>query len=123
MAENGIPDYEALTVDYRLNQKKLFRDKISPTKKVIYWANEDIDLPVMDEDVIHWWGDQANQNRLSGRKSEVILSNYDLVYLDTGFNNMYGVNYGVYKNWRVMYSFDPVIPNANVIGGTTCMWN
>jgi hexosaminidase len=23
----------------------------------------------------------------------------------------------------VFYSFDPVIHNANVIGGTTCMWN
>ena len=123
MVANNIPDYEGLTVDYRLKQKQQFRDKISATKKVIYWANEDIDLPVMDEDVIHWWGDQANQDRLSGRKSEVILSNYDLVYLDTGFNNMYGVNYGVYKNWRVMYGFNPIIPNTNVIGGTTCMWN
>jgi hypothetical protein len=22
-----------------------------------------------------------------------------------------------------MYTFNPVIPNANVIGGATCMWN
>jgi hypothetical protein len=22
-----------------------------------------------------------------------------------------------------MYTFDPIIPNANVIGGATCMWN
>ena len=78
---------------------------------------------MQDEDVIHWWGDQANQGKLSGRKSQVILSNYDLVYLDTGFNNIYGINYGVYKTWRVMYAFNPAIPDANVIGGTTCMWN
>jgi hypothetical protein len=78
---------------------------------------------VEDEDVIHWWGDQANQSVLSGRKSEVILSNYDLVYLDTGFNNIYGANYGTFKTWRKMYTFDPIIPNANVIGGATCMWN
>ena len=32
----------------------------------------------------------------SGRPNEVILSNYDLTYLDTGFGGRYGGNYGVY---------------------------
>jgi len=72
--------------------------------------------------VLHWWGDQANQNRLSGRKNQVILSNFDVVYLDAGFTNQYGNNYGVYHNWRSFYTFNPVIPNSNVIGGTSCMW-
>jgi hypothetical protein len=51
MQANGIPDYKALSVYYREQQKKLWRT-ISPKKKVIYWANEDIDLPMQDEDVI-----------------------------------------------------------------------
>lgn len=70
-----------------------------------------------DEDLVQWWGTSANQGALSGRKNPVILSNYNQVYLDTGFNNIYGVNYGVYKTWRNMYEFNPKIPNANVIGG------
>lgn len=123
MKRNKIPDYKALEVYYRRMQKRNFREVIGSTKKVIYWVNEDNDLPVMDEDVIHWRGDQVNQNQLSGRKNEVILSSYDLVDLDTGFNDMDGVNNGVYKNWRDMYGFNPIIPNTNVIGGTTCMWN
>lgn len=45
------------------------------------------------------------------------------MYLDLGFNNFYGVNYGVYQNWRLMYGYEPRIPNANVIGGEVCMWN
>lgn len=44
MATNNIPDYFGLSVDFRQRQKKLWRT-ISQ-KKVIYWANEDIDLPV-----------------------------------------------------------------------------
>lgn len=40
MKANNIPTYEALSIDYRQRQKKLFRNSISPKKKVIYWANE-----------------------------------------------------------------------------------
>ena len=123
MKANNIPDYKGLSVDYRKRQKKLWRESISPKKKVIYWANEEIDLPMEDEDVIQWWGTSENQGALSGRKNQVILSNYNEVYLDVGFNNFYGVNYGVYQTWRKMYGYNPKIPNANVIGGETCMWN
>lgn len=77
MKENNISDYKALSIDYRKRQKKLFRNSISPKKTVIYWANEEIDLPMDDEDAIQWWGTSANQNKLSGRKNPVILSNYN----------------------------------------------
>ena len=117
MKENNISDYKGLSVDYRKRQKKLFRSSISPKKTVIYWANEEIDLPMDDEDAIQWWGTSANQDKLSGRKNPVILSNYNEVYLDVGFNNFYGVNYGVYQTWRKMYEYNPKIPNANVMGG------
>ena len=46
-----------------------------------------------------------------------------MTYLDIGFGNFYGNNYGVYQNWRKMYSFNPRIANVNVIGGESCMWN
>jgi hypothetical protein len=64
-----------------------------------------------------------NQDRLQGRKNQVILSNYNEMYLDIGFNNFYGNNYGVYQNWRTMYQYEPRIANVNVIGGEVCMWN
>lgn len=69
MNANNIPDFYSLSVDYRQRQKKMFREEISPKKKVIYWANEEIDLPLQDEDVIHWWGTSLNQDKLSGRKN------------------------------------------------------
>ena len=123
MKANNIADYKGLSIDYRKKQKKMFRESISPKKKVIYWANEEIDLPMDDEDVVHWWGTSEHQSVLEGRKTPIILSNYNEVYLDVGFNNIYGVNYGVFQTWRKMYGFEPRIPNANVIGGETCMWN
>lgn len=71
----------------------------------MYWANEDIDLPVKDDDVIHWWGVSANVNKLAGRKSQVVLSNVDLTYLDIGFGNRRGGSYSTYEDWRKVYSF------------------
>jgi hexosaminidase len=90
---------------------------------VIYWANEGIDLPVENDDVIHWWGVSANVNKLAGRKNEVILSTYDLTYLDIGFGNIYGRTYSNYEDWRKAYTFEPRVTNVNVIGGASCMWN
>lgn len=59
----------------------------------------------------------------AGRPNEVILSNYDLTYLDIGFGNRYGGSYGVYQNWRSLYtSFSPKIDGVNVIGAEVCMW-
>lgn len=122
MKANNISDYKSLSIYFRQRQKKLWRT-ISPAKKVIYWANEDIDLPMEDDDVIHWWGVSANVNKLAGRKNQVILSNYDLTYLDIGFGNYYGKTYGTYEHWRKAYTFEPRVTNVNVIGGAACMWN
>jgi hexosaminidase len=60
---------------------------------------------------------------MAGRKNQVILSNYDLTYLDIGFGNYYGRDYSVYQHWRKMYTFNPRVANVNIIGGETCMWN
>ena len=58
-----------------------------------------------------------------GRPNEVILSNYDLTYLDVGFGNRYGGSYGVYQNWRSLYTnFSTKIDGVNVIGAEVCMW-
>ena len=56
MNQNNVSDYVALAEDYRQKQKKLFRDSVSSNKKVIYWANEAIDLTMDDEDLVQWWG-------------------------------------------------------------------
>lgn len=79
-------------------------------------------MHVDDDDVIHWWGKAENVNKLSGRKNEVILSNYDLTYLDLGFGGGAGTGYGHFLSWRDMYKFNPVVSNVNVIGGEACMW-
>lgn len=122
MKSKGLKDAKELSVYYREQQKALYRANISSSKKVIYWANEDINLPVQKDDIVHWWGYQTNHSLLSGRSNSIILSDYDMAYLDLGFNNQYGDSYGTYQNWRKMYGFNPVIPNATVIGGTSCMW-
>ena len=122
MNEHDILTYKQLQIYYRERQKRNWR-KITSTKKAIYWANEQIDLPVESDDVIQWWGITKNVDALKGRKNQIILSNTDLLYLDHGFGNRYGHDFGSYTQWREMYGFNPHIDSVNVIGGETCMWS
>ena len=115
MDEHGFKTYKELEIFYREKQKSLWRE-ITPSKKAIYWANEEIDLPVQSDDVIQWWGVSKNVDALKGRKNEVVLSNYDLLYLDVGVGNRYEQSYGTYITWRKMYSFNPHVETVNVIG-------
>jgi hypothetical protein len=41
--------------------------------------------PLEDDDIIQWWGVSSNVDRMAGRKNPVILANYDLAYLDIGY--------------------------------------
>ena len=38
---------------------------------MIYWANEEIDLPLQDEDIIQWWGDSSTVDRLKGTHATI----------------------------------------------------
>lgn len=119
----NISDYKTLEIYYRQQQKKLWR-QINPTKKAIYWANEEIDSPVESDDVIQWWGQSTSIDQLKNRKNEVILSYYDLAYLDVGFGDEIGDTYGVYQNWRSLYTkMNTKVEGVNVIGGEVCIWS
>ena len=74
-------------------------------------------------DVIHWWGLTSDLNIIANRTNEVILSNYDLTYLDWGYGGRRGVGYQTHVSWRDLYKFNPIANNVNVIGGETCMWS
>lgn len=67
--------------------------------------------------MIQWWGDADNVSQLQNRTNEIILSNYDITYLDLGFGGDDGLGYGTYITWRKLYEFNPRLTNINVIGG------
>ena len=69
---------------YRRKQKSIFRN-VSKSKRSIYWTNEVIDVPLEQDEVVQWWGVSKNLDRLKNRTNEVILSGYDIGYLDVGF--------------------------------------
>lgn len=122
MDSHNISSYKQLEIYYRQRQKALWRN-ITTHKKAIYWANEDINLPVENDDVIQWWGVSKNVAALANKTNEVILSNYDLTYLDVGYGNRNGRQYGTYIKWRNMYAFNPKVENVKIIGGEVCMWS
>ena len=73
--------------------------------------------------MIQWWGVTDRVANLFGRPNEVILSYYDLTYVDVGFGGLEGYDYLEYEHCRLAYSFNPNVPRVNVIEGASCMWN
>lgn len=80
-------------------------------------------MPLDSDDVIHWWGLTSDLKILANRTNQVILSNYDLTYLDFGYGGRRATGYRTHVSWRDLYKFDPSASNVNVIGGETCMWS
>jgi hexosaminidase len=74
MKEHNISTYFNLSVDFRIRQKALWQQNITGKKKIIYWANEDIDLPLDEDDVIQWWGVSQNVDRLKGTHTNLLRS-------------------------------------------------
>lgn len=125
MNEHNISTYDDLQVYYRQRQKKIWREKISKTKIATYWANKDVNLPVEDDDIIHWWGTTKELIYIKDKPNKIVLSNYDLLYLDVGFGGSLGGSYGQAKTWKDVYSFNPKVEGikGEVIGATTCLWS
>jgi hypothetical protein len=58
------------------------------------------------------------------KPNPIILSNYDLAYLDIGFGNKEGGTYLVFENWKNLYDkLDTYVEGVNIIGGEACMWD
>ena len=104
---------------YRRKQKSIFRN-ISNSKRAIYWTNEVIDVPLEQDEVVQLWGVRKNLDRLKNRTNEVILSSYDIGYLDVGFGKR--ANYASYINWHNIYAFTPHLEGVRVIGREACTW-
>lgn len=124
MAKNNVKDYDALSVYYRQRQKKIW--KTISTKAVSYWANEQINLPTESDDYIQWWGDSKNIRQLENRTNSIVLSNYDLTYLDIGYGGRAGGNYGTtIETWKAMYKLEPNIANikGKILGAEACLWS
>ena len=56
MEQHDIKTYRDLQIYYRKTQKKIWTDEIKSKKRVMYWTNEAVNLPVENGDIIHWWG-------------------------------------------------------------------
>ena len=66
-------------------QKKIWKEKIGSKKSIMYWTNEAVNLPVEEDDIIHWWGQHSNINVLKDMKNKIVISSENLTYLNLGF--------------------------------------
>lgn len=124
MTKNNISTYTALQEYFRKRQKQIW--KTFSNKTLTYWANEEIDIHTDTDDIIQWWGSSANVHQLGNRTNKVVLSNYNLTYLDIGYGSRYGGDYGTtIETWKTMYDLNPVISNikATILGAEALLWS
>ena len=124
MSKNNISSYTALQEYFRKRQKQIW--KTFSNKTLTYWANEEIDIHTDNDDIIQWWGSSSNVQQLGNRTNKVVLSNYNLTYLDIGFGNRMGGDYGsTIETWKTMYDLTAAIPNikATILGAEALLWS
>ncbi len=72
-----------------------------------------------------WWGDSHNFEKAIGeRPGGVILAFYDKLYIDAGYGNIYGSNYGTVRFWDGIFEMDYLYPNlkSKVLGAVVTLW-
>lgn len=59
-------------------------------RKVIFWRNDAANVTIGENDILHYWGAQADVSKVtSGSKSKIILSPSDILYLNKGQGNLW----------------------------------
>lgn len=56
---------------------------------------------MQEDDIIHYWG--SSINAIASKENKIILSFYNLLYLDTGMNNAFGDQYSTFHTWKNIY--------------------
>ncbi len=75
--------------------------------------------------MVHWWGTTDELEAIKDKKNKIILSNYDLLYLDIGFGGLVGDKYGDFITWKDIYlkfNLKPQNIEGKIIGAESCLW-
>jgi len=126
MAKENISTYKDLQIYYRNKSKKIFRETLKSNKSIIYWANQDLNLPVQEDDIIQWWGNHSLLDAIKDMKNQVILSSWNLLYLDVGVGTTFGSHYWKTATWKQIYEFNPKLPDGfkgTSIGAEAPLWS
>jgi len=125
--------------DRNLNNYRYATDN-DPDRKPILWTSTLTEEDVIDEYlspddyIIQVWttgrGSSSHIPHLLEKGYDVIISNYDVLYLDCGFGNWVGSGNnwcGPYKPWHTIYEndFRGMAGNrtSQVLGGEVCSWS
>lgn len=86
MAKNKITNYGQLQMYWRGQIKSV----LSPTRKTMFWRNDAQDVTTINNDILHYWGSQAQvANITNGTNSPIVLSPSDILYLNKGQGNLW----------------------------------
>lgn len=130
MKKNGLTDFYDL-MSYYIKRVKGVLAGVNSKKTPVYWANEE-QFKIRHEagEVLQFWGESKNIKKLTTfyPRNKFILSPWDFLYLDCGFENPFG-GYawcGDYKTWASIYSFEPTnygLSEDKILGSEACAWS
>lgn len=105
------------------------------SRKIIFWRNNAENVTLGPDDILHYWGSQADVAKgtifqyvvVNASKSKIILSPSDLLYFNEGFGFIWqNASFGVYRNWLEVYNnlilFPTGVDPERILGAEVCAW-
>lgn len=87
MKEHAIPNYTELQSYFR----KMEAQYIRANRTKLFWYSSSDNIYLAKGDVVQYWGAYASASKsLSAISNQVILSPYDVLYLDCGTGGLFG---------------------------------
>jgi len=92
---------------------KYYKERVATfmtNKTNVFWTNSDISYRVNDKDIIQYWGNSTDFNRiLDLHNNHFINSNYHKYYMDCGLGNLWGGKSwcGLFITWADIYKYEP----------------
>jgi len=71
-----------------------------PNRTVIFWRNDDTEVVISDDQIIHYWGSQDDVSKITANtNAKIILSPSNYLYLNSGQGFVTGKQFGHYSTW------------------------
>lgn len=125
MALKNIKNYGELQMYWRYQLKQA----LPQSRKVIFWRNDADNLTTGPDDIVQYWGSQAQTANVTAKStSKLVLSPSDYLYLNKGTTWIWmNKTNGAFSTWRQIYQNFTVRPDGvdptRILGAEVCLWN
>lgn len=124
MKLHNLKTYGELQMYWRFQLKQV----LPAGRRAVFWRNDGANVSTSDDDVLHFWGAQADVAKITATsRSQIVLSPSDILYISKGMGNLWlNGTQGAYPVWRQIYEkfvlFPAGVEPTRILGAEVCLW-